>query len=108
MPEQSEIMTDDLQNILKTISKNQLDGIRTLQADTNHYFGEQVDKLFEVISIAAKSHPRGVPQSSIYSGTLSEDFAQWVCQFRGIASLNHWHTVTSFRKFSLYIFKILH
>ena len=76
LSEQSELTADDLQNILQTISKNQLDGIRTLQADTNKYFGEQVDKLFEVISVAAKSHPRGVPQPSIYSGTLSEDFAQ--------------------------------
>ena len=76
MPEQPELTADDLQNILRTISKNQLDGIRTLQAYTNKYFGEQVDKLSEVISVAAKSHPPGVPQPSIYSGTLSEDFAQ--------------------------------
>ena len=77
---------------MKTISKNQLDGIRTLQADINKYFVEQVDKLSEVISVAAKSHPRGVPQPSVYSEKLSEDFAQWVCQFRAIASLNHWHS----------------
>ena len=76
MPEQSELTVDELQSFLQTISKNQLDGIRTLQADTNKYFGEQVDKLSEVISVAAKSHPGGVPQPSIYSGTLSEDFAQ--------------------------------
>ena len=65
-----------------------------LQADTNKYFGEQVEKLSQAISVAAKSssHPRGVPQQPIYSGKLSEDFAQWVCQFRAIAPLNHWHS----------------
>ena len=62
MPEQSELMADDLQNILKTISENQLDEICTLQAETNKYFVEQVDKLSEVISVATKNHPRGVPQ----------------------------------------------
>ena len=88
MPEQSEqSMADDLQNILKTISKNQLDGIHTLQADTNKYFGEQVNRLSEVISVAATSHPRGVPPTSVCSGKLSEDFAQYVCQVRAIASL---------------------
>ena len=81
-----------LQNILKTISENQLDGIRTLQDDTNKYFVQQLDKLSEVISVAAKSQPHGVPQPSVYSGKLSEDFAQWVCQFRAIASLNNWHS----------------
>ena len=91
MPERSELSADDLQNILKTISENQLDGIRTLQADTND-LGEQVDKLSEVISVAATSHPLGVPPPSVYSGKLSEDFAQWVCQFRAISSLNHWHS----------------
>ena len=92
MPEQSELTADDLQHILKKISENQLDGIRALQDDTNKYFVQQLDKLSAVISVAAKSHPRGVPQPSVYSGKLSEDFAQWVCQFRAIASLNHWHS----------------
>ena len=91
MPEQSELTADNLQNILKTISKNQLDGIRTLQADTNKYLGEQVDKLSKVISVAAKSHPRGVPQPSVYSGKLSEDFCsmgvpvQSNCFFKSLA-----------------------
>ena len=76
MPEQSELTADDLQYILKKISENQLDGIRTLQDDTNKYFVQQLDKLSQVISVAAKSHPRGVPPPSVYSGKLSEDFAQ--------------------------------
>ena len=92
MPEQSELTADDLQNILQIFFENQLDGIRTLQDDTNKYFVQQLDKLSEVISVAAKSHPRGVPQPSVYSGNLSEDFAQWVCQFRAIGSLNHRHS----------------
>ena len=75
-------------------------GIRTLQADTNRYFGEQVDKLSKVmpkdILAVYLSH-------SIYSGTISEDFAQWVCQFRAIASLNHWHSDELLKILPLYL-----
>ena len=49
MPEQSELKEDDLQNSFQTISKNQLEDIRTLQTDTNKFFGKQVEncpKLF--------------------------------------------------------------
>ena len=43
-PDPPALSEDELTKILVTVSKTQLEGIKTLQADTNKYFSDQLEK----------------------------------------------------------------
>ena len=78
----------ELQQVLNTVSENQLQGLRTLQEDTNKYL-HQLTKLISD-SDSTISPITGVPKPAPFSGHADEDFSLWLDYFKAIASLHHW------------------
>ena len=96
-PDPPALSGDELTKILVTASKTQLEGIKTLQADTNKYFSDQLEKLSQALATSsAKSDTsdrlsKGVFQTQIsFTGQPSEDLNSWLEQFRSIANLRKW------------------
>ena len=53
------MLAAELQQVLNTVSENQLQGLRTLQEDTNKY----IHQLTKLISASTKSPVTGVPKT---------------------------------------------
>ena len=73
------MLAAELQQVLNTVSENQLQGLRTLQEDTNKY----IHQLTKLISASAKSPITGVPKPAPFSGHADEDFKLWLDNFKG-------------------------
>ena len=80
------MLAAELQQVLNTVSENQLQGLRTLQEDTNKY----LHQLTKLISDSTKSPITGVPKPAPFSGNANDDFSLWLDHFNAIASLHHW------------------
>ena len=80
------MQTEEFQQVLETVSENQLNGLRTLQQDTNKY----LDHLTKIISDITKSITKGVPKPIPFSGHPDEDINVWLEHFNAISSLNKW------------------
>ena len=64
------MLAAELQQVLNTVSENQLQGLRTLQEDTNKH----IHQLTKLISASTKSPVTGVPKPAPFSGHADEDF----------------------------------
>ena len=80
------MLAAELQQVLNTVSQNQLQGLRTLQEDTNKY----IHQLTKLISASPKSPVTGVPKPAQFSGHADEDFNLWLDNFKAIASFHLW------------------
>ena len=80
------MQTEEFQQVLETVSENQLNGLRTLQQDTNKYLSH----LTQVISDATKSTKKDVPKPIQFLGHPDEDINVWLDHFNAISSLNKW------------------
>ena len=80
------MLAAELQQVLNTVSENQLQGLRTLQEDINIY----IHQLTKLISASTKSPVTGVPRPVPLSGHADEGFNLWLDNFKAIASLHHW------------------
>ena len=81
------MQTEEFQQVLETVSENQLNGLHTLQQDTNKY----LDHLTKIISDTTKSTTKGVPKPIPFSGHPDEeDINVWLEHFNAIFSLNKW------------------
>ena len=80
------MQTEEFQQVFKTVSENQLNGLRTFQKDTNKY----LDHLTKIISDTTKSMTKGVPKPIPFSSHPDEDITVWIEHFSAISSLNKW------------------
>ena len=74
------MLAAELQQVLNTVSENQLQSLRTLQEDTNKY----INQLTKLISDSTKSPVTGVPKPAPFSGHADEDFNLWLDHFKAI------------------------
>ena len=80
------MLAAELQNVIYTVSENQLQGLRTRQEDTNKYLNQPT----KIISGSTKSPLKGVPKPAPFSGDADEDFSLWLDLLKAILSLHHW------------------
>ena len=78
------MQTEEFQQVLETISENQLNGLRALQQDTNKYLSH----LTQIISDTTKSPKKDVPKPVPFSGHPNENINVWQEHFNAISSLN--------------------
>ena len=78
------MQTEGFQQVLETVSENQLNGLRALQQDTNKYLFH----LTQIISDTTKSPKKGVPKPIPFSGHPNENINVWQEHFNAISSLN--------------------
>ena len=80
------MQTEEFQQVLETVSENQLNGLRALQQDTNMYLSH----LTQVISDSTKSPTKDVPKPIPFSGHPDEDINVLLEHFHAISLLNKW------------------